>query len=113
MTTSWTGAEPECQHLNMLRVKGNYYYHHTNTNHPQSHSTNIKEITNLQSIEEIHIIVLCQRVLDPFSKNLGEALVDLEPGGVKAEAERSSVGLVVTVKVVSEQSGKLTLLVDV
>ena len=44
---------------------------------------------------------------------LGESLVDLKPGSVKAEAERSSVGLVMTVKVMSEQSGKLTFIVDV
>ena len=63
--------------------------------------------------QKVDIIVFLQQFTHEVSQDPGEAFVDLEPGGVKAEAERGPVGLVVSVEVVSQHPGKLGLVVDI
>jgi len=68
---------------------------------------------NLYFCQEIYIIVLLQGFNHPVHKNFGEAFVNLEPGGVKAQAQRCPVGDVVPVEVVPDHPGELILVVNV
>ena len=63
--------------------------------------------------EKVDIIVFLQQFTDEVRQDPSEAFVDLQPGGVKAEAERGPVGLVVTVEVVSQHPSELGLVVDI
>jgi hypothetical protein len=54
--------------------------------------------TNLQLCHKVGIALRCQLVSDPFLENLGEALVNLEPGGIKAQTEWSPVGAIMSEK---------------
>jgi hypothetical protein len=54
--------------------------------------------TNLQLCHKVGIALRCQLVSDPFFENLGEALVNLEPGGIKAQTEWSPVGAIMSEK---------------
>ena len=57
--------------------------------------------------------MLLHGLLDPLGEHLGEALVNFEPSSVETQTQGSSVGLVVTVEVVTQKSGKLFFLIDV
>jgi len=54
--------------------------------------------SNLQLCHKVGITLRCQLVSDPFLENLGEALVNLEPGGIKAQTEWSPVGAIMSEK---------------
>ena len=53
-----------------------------------------KLVTNLKLGNKVDITLGSQLVPDPFLEDLGEALVDLEPTRVEAQAERGTVGAV-------------------
>ena len=52
----------------------------------------------LQLCDKVDITVVSKSFPDPLFQNLGESFVDFEPGRIKAQAQRGSVGIVVPEK---------------
>ena len=51
-------------------------------------------VTNLELGDKVDVGLSGELLPDPLDEHLGEALVDLQPSGVEAQAQRSAVGAV-------------------
>jgi len=63
--------------------------------------------------DKVDVVVLLHSLLDPLCEHLRESLVNFEPRSVKTQTQRSSIGLVVAVKVMAKKSRELFFIVDV
>lgn len=72
---------------------------------PERHSSCgvLHPLDNLELGGEVNVIVSGGNVGHPLVEDVSEALVGDQPGGVKGEGEGSSVGAIVSLKVVVQQ----------
>ena len=63
--------------------------------------------------DKVDVVVLLHSLLDPLCEHLRESLVNFEPRSVKTQTQRSSIGLVVAVKVMAKKARELFFIVDV
>ena len=56
------------------------------------------QIKYLQVSNKVNVTLRSQLVPDPLLEDLGKALVNLEPAGIEAQAERGPVGAVMSEK---------------
>jgi len=70
-------------------------------------------LDDLSGRDEIDIVVFGERLIDPEEERVEHLGVVLQPGGVVEETERSTVGRVMTVEVVVEESVELLTVEDV
>lgn len=67
----------------------------------------------LEFRDEVDVTLAGQLLSDPLLKHFGEALVDLQPRRIEAQAQRSSILIVMPVKIVFKECPELRGIIDV